>query len=123
MIRKATLVILGAVLLTLLVAGVAQATHMPQDIYDDFLADGTLSVHYTDAELHAYLNDAQIREYGDKTVTDRLDRVALDLVSRSTFPFTGFQLAMFGIVAVALIGGGIALRRFSRPKKPTGPTE
>jgi hypothetical protein len=40
-----------------------------------------------------------------------------DMLTRDTFPFTGFQLMIAGIVAVALVGGGIALRRFSRPQK------
>lgn len=123
MIKKVTLVLFGALLLSLVIAGVAQAAHTPQNIYDDFLANGKLTVQYTNAELQAYLNDAQLHEYGDKTVIDRLDKTVLDLVSRSTFPFTGFQLAMAGLVVVVLIGGGIALRRFSRPRKPSGPSQ
>jgi len=39
-------------------------------------------------------------------------------VTRDTFPLTGFQLMMAGIVAVVLVGGGILLRRLSRPRKP-----
>jgi hypothetical protein len=40
-----------------------------------------------------------------------------DLLTREEFPFTGFQMMIAGIVAVALVGGGVALRRFTRPQK------
>jgi hypothetical protein len=36
---------------------------------------------------------------------------------RDTYPLTGFQLMIAGIVAVVLVGGGILLRRLSRPRK------
>jgi hypothetical protein len=123
MVKRVTFLVLGTLIFALVVSGVAMAGHSPQNIYDDFRAHGKLVTHYTDAELHAYLNDAQIHEYGDSSVTGRLDNVVLDLVTRETFPFTGFQLMMAGIVVVALIGGGIALRRLSRPHKPSGPSE
>jgi hypothetical protein len=123
MVRRITLLILGTLIFALVVSGVAVAGYTPQDIYDDFAADGRLDRTYSDAELNAYLNDAQIHEYGDNSVTDRLDDAVLDLVSRDTFPFTGFQLLMAGIVVVVLIGGGIALRRFSRPAKPSEPSQ
>jgi len=123
MFKRLTFVVLGALLLTLLIAGVAQAAHSPQDIYDDFLANGKLIGDYTDAELQAYLNDAQIHQYGDKSVTDRLDKYVLDRLERETFPFTGFEIAMGVLVVLVLIGGGIALRRLSRPKKPAEPPQ
>ncbi len=55
--------------------------------------------------------------YGDSSVTDPLDDLVTDMLTRDEFPFTGFQLMIAGIVAVALVGGGIALRRLSRPQK------
>jgi hypothetical protein len=39
------------------------------------------------------------------------------LGARGGFPTTGFQLAMAGVVAVALVIGGILLRRWSRSHK------
>ena len=38
-------------------------------------------------------------------------------LATDTFPYTGFQLMMAGIVAVALVGGGFALRRLSRSRQ------
>jgi hypothetical protein len=119
MTKRIVLLILGALVLTLLAGGIAVAGYTPQDIYDDYRLDGDLDHSYSDAELRAYVNDAQLHEYGDSSVTDRLDKYCLDRLTRETFPFTGFQLAMAGIVVVVLIGGGVALRRFARVKKPT----
>jgi hypothetical protein len=123
MAKRVTFLVLGVLVFSLVLSGVAIAGNTPQDIYNDFYADGNLKNNYTDAELHAYLNDAQVHEYGDSSVTSRLDEAVLDLVTRNVFPFTGFQLMMAGIVVVVLIGGGIALRRFSRPRKSSGPSE
>jgi hypothetical protein len=39
------------------------------------------------------------------------------LLARGSFPLTGFQLMIAGIVAVVLVGGGILLRRMSRSQK------
>jgi len=38
-------------------------------------------------------------------------------LARDAFPSTGFQIFMAVLVAVILIGGGIALRRFSRSQR------
>lgn len=113
MVKKLAFLILGVILLTLLLAPVAMAA-TPQDIYNDFLAHGKLTHTYSQADLNAYLNNATIHGYGDKTVLDQLDDLVNTLVSRSSFPFTGFQMMLAGIVAVVLVGGGFALRRFSR---------
>jgi hypothetical protein len=118
-----TFLFLGALIFALVLTGVAVAGYTPQDIYNDFYADGDLDNRYSDAELHAYLNDAQVHEYGDSSITSRLDEAVLDLVTRDVFPFTGFQLTMAGIVVVVLIGGGIALRRLSRPRRSSEPSE
>jgi hypothetical protein len=40
------------------------------------------------------------------------------VIGRPGFPVTGFQIAMAVIVAVVLIAGGIALRRWSRSQRP-----
>jgi hypothetical protein len=117
MLKRVVLVILGTLVIALTAGGVAMAGHTPLEIYNDFLADGHLDGTYTTAELKAYLNDSQLHEYYDTSVTDRLDDAVRELVTRETFPFTGFQLLMAGIAVVVLIGGGIALRRLSRPQK------
>ena len=82
MVRRVTFLILGTLIFALVVSGVAVAGYTPQDIYDDFAADGDLDRNYSDAELNAYLNDAQIHEYGDNSITDRLDDKVLELESK-----------------------------------------
>jgi hypothetical protein len=116
MLKRLLILILAVMAITLLMTTVALAA-TPQDIYNDYADNGKLDHHYTDAELRAYLNDATLHQYGNPTIIHRLDDVVNDLLTRDTFPFTGFQLLIAGIVAVALVGGGIGLRRLSRPQK------
>ena len=113
MVKKLALIVLGVIVITLLVAPVAMAA-TPQDIYTDFVNHGgKLTGTYTQAELKAYLNDATLHQYVNTTI-DQLDDLVNQLLNRTTFPFTGFQMLIAGIVAVALVGGGFALRRVSR---------
>lgn len=121
--KRFIFLILGALVFSLVLSGVALAGYTPQDIYNDYLADGDLDNTYTDAELRAYLNDAQVHQYGDSSITSPLDQKVLDLTTREVFPFTGFQLMMAGIVVVVLIVGGVLLRRYSRPRKPSEPSQ
>ena len=126
MTKRLIVLILGAAVILLLMTSVALAA-TPQDIYDDYADNGKLDgsygnydppkYPYTDEELQAYLDDATIHMYGNPSVTDPLDDLVTDMLTRDEFPFTGFQLMIAGIVAVALVGGGIALRRLSRPQK------
>ncbi len=115
MVKKLALLALGVVVIALLLAPVAlAAAHTSQDIYDDFINhNGKLTGTYTKAELKAFLNDATFHQY-HPTRIDQLDDTINQLLNRSTFPFTGFQMLIAGIVAVALVGGGFALRRVSR---------
>ncbi len=115
MVRRVVLIVLGSLVLTLLLASVAVAW-TPQQIYDDFATNGKLTHDYTKAELKAYLNDATVAQYADKDIKDRLDKTVKELIDRDTFPFTGFQMMIAGIVVVVLVGGGIALRLLSRPR-------
>lgn len=119
MVKRVVLIVLAALVLTLVLTTVALAGWTPQDIYDDFAQNGKLTRDYTDDELQAYLNDATLAQYVDGVVKDRLDRVVMDLVNRGEFPFTGFQMMIAGIVVVVLVGGGVALRLLSRPRKPS----
>jgi ABC-type antimicrobial peptide transport system permease subunit len=120
--RIRIVVITGAVLCLLLSwTGVATAAS-PQDIYNDYMADGHIDGNYTAAELQAFLGDASLHQYGDPTITSSLDSMVTNLLaaststgdSRSGFPFTGAQLALMGVGAIALICGGIALRKLAK---------
>jgi hypothetical protein len=115
MVKRVILLVLGSMVITLLVGAVAMAW-TPQDIYDDFAANGKLTRTYSDGELRAYLNDATLAQYGDKDIKDRLDNAVKELINRDEFPFTGFQVAMMAIVVVVVIGGGVGLRLLSRRK-------
>ncbi len=118
MVKKLVLLFIGAIVINLLLTTVALAGWTPQDIYDDFVANGKLTRSYTDAELNAYLNDATLAQYSDGDFKKRLDDVVKDRLSRDEYPFTGFQIAILVVVVVALVGGGVALRKLSRPNKP-----
>ncbi len=116
MAKRLIFLALGVLVVTLTVSSVALAA-TPQEIYDDFAKDGKLDGHYSQAELQAFLNNATLRQYADPTVMNRLDSVINQTLTRDTFPFTGFQLLMAGVVAVVLIGGGIGLRRLARSNR------
>ena len=116
MVKRVALILLAMVFITLALAPVALAA-TPQDIYNDYIDNGKLDQKYTEAELQAYLNDATLHQYGHPTAVDALDQIVRELI-RSEFPFTGFQIAIAAIVAIALIGGGFALRHFTRGHKP-----
>jgi hypothetical protein len=104
--KRVALISLLVVVIVLTMAGIAQAA-TPQDIYNDWAADGKLDGHYTDDELRAYLNDATIHQYG---ITNDLDIIVRKLLTREEFPFTGFEMLLAGVAVVVLVGGGVALR-------------
>jgi len=116
MSKRIIVLVVASIAVTLLFSTAALAW-TPQDIYDDFVANGKLTRDYTDAELRAYLNDASIDVYGDTNVVRQLDTIVRQLLDRDEFPFTGFQMLIAGIVVVCLIGGGIGLRLLTRPRK------
>lgn len=116
MIKRLVLLVLGATVIALLIAGVAMAAtpHTPQDIYKDFADNGKLDGKYSRAEFQAFLNDATSAGYPGSNIGTLNQIVREMLTDRTTFPFTGFQLMIAGIVAVVLVGGGLVLRRFAR---------
>ena len=115
MVKKLVLLFLAVVVIALLLAPVALAAgHTSQDIYNDFINhNGKLTGSYAQAELKAFLNDGPFWQYHQTNATQITSYID-QLLGRSTFPFTGFQMLIAGIVAVALVGGGFALRRVSR---------
>ncbi len=116
MSKRVILLVLTSVVITLLVSAAALAW-TPQEIYDDFVANGKLTRDYSDAELQAYLNDASGAEYMDSSVKGQLDTIVHGLIDRSEFPFTGFQMLIAGIVVVCLVGGGVGLRVLTKPRR------
>lgn len=110
--KKAVLLVVAVVTLFLALSGVALAAS-PQDIYNDYAADGKLDGTYTDAELRAYLGDATLDQYGDAATLTALDGVVQGLLNegREDFPFTGSQMGLMALALLALLGGGFGLRR------------
>ncbi len=103
-------------------SGVALAASA-QDIYDDYMTNGYLTGTYTDAELQAFLGDASLHQYGDPTIISSIDTAVSSLLTsesatggRHDFPFTGAQLALMALAALALIGAGVGLRRLARSR-------
>jgi hypothetical protein len=135
-------VVLSLLTLTMVVimAGSALAA-TPQDVYNDFAADEKLNGPYTMAELEAYLDDATVHQYGSEGVLGPLDSLVTKILGiwrenpnrswqavlalattsaadkpneRRKFPFTGFEMFLAGMGGLALIGGGIAVRRTTK---------
>lgn len=115
--KKAILFAIAVIALFVAFSGVAFAAS-PQDIYNDYIADGKLDGVYTDAELRAYLGDATLDQYGDPAILTALDGIAQNMLNDTNghdeFPFTGAQLALVALVVLALVGGGFGLRRLGR---------
>jgi hypothetical protein len=114
--KKSAIIALLAVAFCLLWVAVAYAA-TPQDIYNDYVANGKLTGTYTEAELQAYLNDATVHQYGDPgriTGLDTLVRKSLTTEQRQTFPFTGAQMLAVALGGLALVSGGVALRRTAK---------
>jgi hypothetical protein len=113
-VKKALLLVVVTAVLLLTLSGVALAA-TPQQIYDDYEDNGVLDGTYTDAELIAYLNSAYVHQYGDPTILTELDSLVRSILSaRDRFPFTGVEITLFVIAALALAGAGLGLRRLAR---------
>jgi hypothetical protein len=114
---KIVLIAIATVVLVLAISGVALAA-TPQDIYDDYAADGKLDGTYTDAELQAYLDDSLIDQYGDPDTVAELDALVTRLLTHQDddFPMTGAQWALIGVGALTLVGFGLGLRRLARTR-------
>lgn len=121
--KRVLLFLLLGLVLVLAMSGVALAGTSPQDIYDDWAANSTLTGQYTDAQLEAYLNDPTVHMYGKSDVLEKLDTHVTSIINkpgRSTFPWTGAQIAAIVAAAVLLIGLGVLLRRSAKHKQQDG---
>lgn len=118
--RKVLLFVVAAVVLVLALGGAALAVvpGSPQDIYNDYAADGKLDGTYTDEQLQAYLDDALIDQYGDPEIVAELDAIVTRMLQdqQDEFPLTGGQLALMIFGAAGLAGIGLGLRRLARER-------
>jgi len=113
--RSLGIIVVLAFGIVLLLSAFALAAS-PQDIYNDFADNGRLDGTYTQAELNAVLTDPVLAQYGDQSTLDRLKQLIRSQPSapRSSFPFTGAQIALGLVGGVALVGVGVFLRRGQR---------
>jgi hypothetical protein len=90
----------------------------PQDIWNDFNDNGVLDGTYTTAELRAYLNNATLHQYPpDASKIQSLDALVRGLLAkRSQFPFTGSDIALVAVGALAVLGTGLGLRKLAHAK-------
>jgi hypothetical protein len=135
--KRITLIALLVAVAVMALPALAQAAS-PRQIYNDFAADGRLDGSYTTNQLHAYLQDAAVHQYGSQAVLSQLDGLVRQLLAapnapavgagpnpvaqpvaasvsapggRSQFPFTGFEVALALLAGTVLVGGGVAIRR------------
>ena len=120
--RKAILLLVTTLVLVLALGAVAWAAS-PKDIYDNYVGLGQgkqLTVYFSTADLRAYLGDAATIEYSNPTKLADLNLLVQQTLSQrsqgghSTFPFTGADLLVVVLGALALVGGGYVLRRATR---------
>jgi hypothetical protein len=113
--RRAALLLVITVLVVLSLSTVAFA-QTPQDIYNDYAQDGKLDGNYTNAQLQAYLSDANIHQYGEPATLTALDALVNKMIGHHEFPFTGAQVVLIAMVALGLVGTGLGMRRFARSR-------
>lgn len=110
-------------MLVLAAPGAALAAS-PQDIADD-LADGRLDGTYTAAELQRAMSDPSLQGYLAETSQQVLGAQrasggpgagggAPAAGEQQFLPFTGAELGVYAALGVALLGGGLLLRRVAR---------
>ena len=116
--KKIVILAVLAALLLLVFCGTTFAA-TAQDIWDDFNDNGVLDGTYTTAELKTYLNNATLHQYPpDASKIQSLDAIVRGLLaSRNRFPFTGTEIALVAVGALAVLGTGLGLRKLSRAKR------
>ncbi len=122
----------GIAVMLITAAGSLAAT--PRQIYADLALHGTLTQHYSAADLRRAAQDATIQGYGGvaaETMKPVVQQVAgaqrtlrkpaaaqgaplAATQSAGALPFTGLQLGVYAALGLALLAGGLLLRRAGR---------
>lgn len=124
--RKVIVLLVAALMLalvfTFMLAAVAWAAS-PHDIYQNYATNHSKQniEKYSTADLRAYLGDAAIAMYENgenPSVVADLNTLVTGILNeksqgrtRDGFPFTGAELLVVVLGALALVAGGYALRR------------
>ncbi len=107
--------ICGALLVGVPTAGAAT----PRQIYNDYVAHGRLTQHYSKADLQRALQSTLLQGYthgqGPGMVTHIRAQVP-EPKADGALPFTGMDLGLITAGAILLLAFGAALRRFARAK-------
>lgn len=115
--KRALALLLAVVVLVLGLCTVALAA-TPQEIYDDYAADGSLDGTYTEAELRAYLADSTLDQYYPPALLTELDSIVKSRLEEGhgEFPFTGAQTALIVFAALAVVALGVGIGGFARSR-------
>jgi hypothetical protein len=122
-----------AMLGTALILAIPAFGASPSDIYKDYADKGRLDANYSKAELKRALQDATVQGYGSPVVVTKMKQktqVSGDVkgekaplsgvkAKKGGLPFTGAQLGLFIVVALALVGSGVLLRLTGRGGPPS----
>ncbi len=113
--RITALVAVGAV--SLAVASAAQGA-TPRQIYNDYATHGTLTQHYSKADLQRALRSTLMMGYGHgHTPAPTIHQVITPPVQpQGGLPFTGMDLGLITFGAVMLLAFGGLMRRFARAR-------
>ena len=103
-----------------LATGVSTATAAsPRQIYNDYVAHGRLTHHYSKADLQRALQSTLLKGYSHGHGPGMKTHIKIHFPPPRThggLPFTGMDLGLITFGAVLLLAFGAALRRFARSR-------
>ena len=112
-----------AVLLTtsaaLLIGASTAIAASPRQIYNDYVAHGRLTHHYSKADLQRALQRTMHKGYGHGHEPGMKTHIKIHFPPPRThggLPFTGMDLGLITFGAVLLLAFGATLRRFARSR-------
>ena len=120
---------LGAIVVALLVAAPIATAATPEQIYNDYAANGKLDGTYSVSDLQRALKDVVLQGYGGPyhknlkpairqkivQVKSQQKKVTIPAVKKTGgLPFTGLDLALITLGGISLLLLGAGLRRFAR---------
>ena len=110
--RVRTTAVLLATCAALLIGASAAIAASPRQIYNDYVAHGRFTHHYSQADMQRALHSTLLQGYGHG------HHLPLPPTppNHGGLPFTGMDLGLITFGAVLLLAFGATLRRFARSK-------